>query len=128
MVFFYRNLLSIKPEGVSSVMDMLLTCLSDENVEVREMASKALSGIVRCSQRQSIIALKVTNPRLIKLKILIHYSSDPFCYDSPEGETARKEGPVVRGVASHIALSHPWHMRTHRKLPVFRRVMDAFTD
>ena len=40
-------------------MEVLLDCLGDENVEVREMASKALSGIVRCSQRQSIIPLKV---------------------------------------------------------------------
>jgi len=36
-------------------------CLGDENVEVREMASKVLSGIVRCSQRQSIIPFKVCN-------------------------------------------------------------------
>jgi len=40
-------------------MDVLLDCLSDENVEVREMASKVLSGVVRCSQRQSIVPLKV---------------------------------------------------------------------
>ena len=40
-------------------MEVFLDCLGDENVEVREMASKALSGIVRCSQRQGIIPLKV---------------------------------------------------------------------
>lgn len=39
-------------------MAVLLDCLSDDNIEVREMASKALSGIVRVSQRQSIIPLK----------------------------------------------------------------------
>ncbi|KAF9648519.1 ARM repeat-containing protein [Thelephora ganbajun] len=58
VVFFYRNLLSISNSGVTQVMEVLLDCLGDENVEVREMASKALSGIVRCSQRQSIIPLK----------------------------------------------------------------------
>ncbi|GLB36441.1 putative protein with domain of unknown function (DUF3437) [Lyophyllum shimeji] len=58
VVFFYRNLLSISQDGVMQVMDVLLECLGDENVEVREMASKALSGIVRCSQRQSILPLK----------------------------------------------------------------------
>jgi len=41
-------------------MDVLLDCLSDENVEVREMSSKTLSGVVRCSQRQNIIPLKVS--------------------------------------------------------------------
>ena len=40
-------------------MDIMLNCLSDDNVEVREMASSALSGIVRVSQRQRIIPLKV---------------------------------------------------------------------
>ena len=59
VMFFYRNLLMISPTGVSKVMDVLLECLGDENVEVREMSSKTLSGIVRCSQRQSIVPLKV---------------------------------------------------------------------
>ncbi|KDR84826.1 hypothetical protein GALMADRAFT_233236 [Galerina marginata CBS 339.88] len=58
VVFFYRNLLSISQEGVAKLMDVLLDCLSDENVEVREMASKVFSGVVRCSQRQSILPLK----------------------------------------------------------------------
>lgn len=58
VVFFYRNLLSISSEGVTKVMDVLLDCLADENVEVRQMASKVLSGVVRCSQRQSIVPLK----------------------------------------------------------------------
>jgi proteasome activator subunit 4 len=39
-------------------MELLVNCLADENVEVREMASKTLAGVVRCSQRQSIIPLK----------------------------------------------------------------------
>lgn len=59
VVFFYRNLMAIQSDGVSKVMDVLLDCLADENVEVREMSSKALSGVVRCSQRQSIVSLKV---------------------------------------------------------------------
>ncbi|KAJ7456643.1 hypothetical protein FB451DRAFT_1276697 [Mycena latifolia] len=58
IVFFYRNLLSISADGVTKVMDVLLDCLADENVEVRQMASKVLSGVVRCSQRQSIVPLK----------------------------------------------------------------------
>lgn len=40
-------------------MEVLLDCLADENVEVRDMASKMLSGVVRCSQRHSIPSLKV---------------------------------------------------------------------
>ncbi|KAH9922007.1 ARM repeat-containing protein [Epithele typhae] len=58
IVFFYRNLLSMSSGLVSRLMGVLLDCLSDENIEVREMASKMLSGVVRCSQRQSIVPLK----------------------------------------------------------------------
>ena len=47
------------------VMDVFLDCLSDENVEVREMGSKALSGAIRCSQRQSILSLKVLKYSLL---------------------------------------------------------------
>ncbi|TCD70651.1 hypothetical protein EIP91_002372 [Steccherinum ochraceum] len=64
IVFFYRNLMSMSSALVTRVMDALLECLADENVEVREMASKMLSGVVRCSQRQSIIPLK---DRFVKL-------------------------------------------------------------
>lgn len=71
VVFFYRNLLAISPAGVSKVMDVLLDCLGDENVEVREMASKSLSGIVRCSQRQSIVPLKVRDASHAILPLII---------------------------------------------------------
>ncbi|KZT23745.1 hypothetical protein NEOLEDRAFT_1135845 [Neolentinus lepideus HHB14362 ss-1] len=58
VVFFFRNLLSIPDQSISAIMDVLLNCLADENVEVREMSSKVLSGLVRCSQRQKIVPLK----------------------------------------------------------------------
>ncbi|TFK57500.1 ARM repeat-containing protein [Heliocybe sulcata] len=58
VVFFFRNLLTIPDKSISAVMDVLLACLADENVEVREMSSKVLSGLVRCSQRQKIVPLK----------------------------------------------------------------------
>ncbi|TFY56124.1 hypothetical protein EVJ58_g7830 [Rhodofomes roseus] len=58
LVFYYRNLMSIPGDVTSKIMDVLLDCLADENVEVRDMASKMLSGVVRCSQRHSILSLK----------------------------------------------------------------------
>ncbi|KAF7789210.1 hypothetical protein EIP86_000151 [Pleurotus ostreatoroseus] len=58
LVFFYRNLMNLPSGVVLRMMDVLLDCLADENVEVREMASQMLSGVVRCSQRQSIIPLR----------------------------------------------------------------------
>ncbi|KAJ2996608.1 hypothetical protein NUW54_g7221 [Trametes sanguinea] len=81
IVFFYRNLLSMSSNIVARLMHVLLDCLSDENIEVREMASKMLSGVVRCSQRQSIIPLKdrfVNTLRRTKLP----KRGDPAYHDS----------------------------------------------
>ena len=66
VVYFYRNMMAISPAGVKRTMSAVLDCLADENVEVREMASKALSGIVRSSQRQSVVPLKVGSIFLLK--------------------------------------------------------------
>lgn len=66
MVFFYKNLISFTEESASNITDVVIECLSDENVEVREMAAKILSGLLRCSQRQSIIPLRV---RILPLKL-----------------------------------------------------------
>jgi proteasome activator subunit 4 len=51
--------MGISNASASMIMDLMINCLSDDNVEVREMASSSLSGIVRVSQRQNIIPLKV---------------------------------------------------------------------
>ncbi|THH09871.1 hypothetical protein EW145_g1718 [Phellinidium pouzarii] len=58
IIFFYRNLVSFSEECVARLMDAVIACLSDENVEVREMAAKLLSGLLRCSQRRSILPLR----------------------------------------------------------------------
>lgn len=47
---------------MKSVLDVLLECIRDENVEVRETAAKTLSGVIRCSQRQQILPFKVSVP------------------------------------------------------------------
>ncbi|KAF7306621.1 hypothetical protein MIND_00453500 [Mycena indigotica] len=52
VVFFYRNLLSISSTGVSQVMDVLLDCLGDENVE----------SIVPLKNRFLALARKTTLP------------------------------------------------------------------
>ncbi|KAF8587289.1 ARM repeat-containing protein [Ramaria rubella] len=58
VVFWYRNLASFSEESVSKMMDVLLQCLHDDNLEVREMAAKTLSSVLRSSQRQRILPLK----------------------------------------------------------------------
>lgn len=59
-VFYFRNLLNLPDGSVKRVLDVLLECIRDENVEVRETAAKTLSGVIRCSQRQRILPLKVS--------------------------------------------------------------------
>ncbi|KAH9081608.1 hypothetical protein EDB83DRAFT_2512470 [Lactarius deliciosus] len=76
VVFFYRNLMGISNASASRIMDLMLNCLSDDNVEVREMASSSLSGIVRVSQRQSIIPLKDHFVSLAR-KVRLTTRSDP---------------------------------------------------
>ena len=67
---------------ITRMMDVLLDCLSDENVEVRESASKMLSGVVRCSQRHSIIPLRVrrgvNNPVTVYSRDFGSHSQDRF--------------------------------------------------
>jgi proteasome activator subunit 4 len=58
VVFWYRNLTSFSEESVARMMDVLLQCLHDENLEVREMAAKTLSSVLRSAQRQRILPLK----------------------------------------------------------------------
>jgi len=65
-VFYFRNLLNLPESTVKNVMDVLLQCLRDENVEVRETAAKTLSGVIRCSQRQHILPLKVRFTKLAR--------------------------------------------------------------
>ncbi|KAJ8084329.1 Proteasome activator BLM10 [Marasmius tenuissimus] len=96
IVFFYRNLLSIPPEGASKVMEVLLECLADENVEVREMASKMLSGVVRCSQRQSILPLKKKFVNTIRKTTL------PARKDPGYAEALRKLHSAILGVCALI--------------------------
>jgi hypothetical protein len=71
--------MGISNASVSKIMDLMLNCLSDDNVEVREMASSALSGIVRVSQRQSIIPLKVMPDRAIFSCSILMKTSGSLC-------------------------------------------------
>jgi len=57
-IVYFRNLFYLSPEVVQEVNSLLLELLQDAHLEVREMASTTLSGIIRCSQRGMIRQLK----------------------------------------------------------------------
>lgn len=58
-LFYFRNLVGVSDVCVRRVMEVVISCLADENIEVREMAKKVLSGLLRCSQRRQILPLRV---------------------------------------------------------------------
>jgi proteasome activator subunit 4 len=94
VVFFYRNLMGISDASAAMIMELMLNCLSDDNVEVREMASSSLSGIVRVSQRQSIIPLKVISNRLIAvLQPHVDAMPGPLCKSCTQSETYDETRP-----------------------------------
>lgn len=45
---------------ITRIIGVLLECLKDDNVEVRQMAAKTLAGLLRCSKRDKILELKVS--------------------------------------------------------------------
>ncbi|KAK0534618.1 Proteasome activator BLM10 [Tilletia horrida] len=57
-IVYFRNLFYLKSDVVHEVNELLLELLEDTHLEVREMASLTLSGIIRCSQRGMIRQLK----------------------------------------------------------------------
>lgn len=65
-MFWYRNLASFTEEAMSGMVDVILQCLEDENLEVREMAAKTLSSVLRSSQRHRILPLKARFVRTVR--------------------------------------------------------------
>ncbi|PWN54156.1 hypothetical protein IE53DRAFT_24314 [Violaceomyces palustris] len=57
-VFYFQNLFYLDSKIVQQIVELLFDLLRDKHLEVREMAATTLSGIVRCSQRRMIKALK----------------------------------------------------------------------
>ncbi|WFD01127.1 Proteasome activator BLM10 [Malassezia yamatoensis] len=57
-VVYFQNLFYWTSDLVEEVIQLLLSLLADPHLEVREMAATTLSGIVRCSQRSLVPALR----------------------------------------------------------------------
>jgi proteasome activator subunit 4 len=59
LVFLYRNLAAFSDDMILEIVNCLIDCLGDENVEVRNTAAKVFAGVLRCSQRSQIPRLRV---------------------------------------------------------------------
>lgn len=134
VVYFYRNMMAISPAGVKRTMSAVLDCLADENVEVREMASKALSGIVRSSQRQSVVPLKVGVACLWLRVIAPNQNSadpphpEPLHHPRQSDRPALAAGPWVRGRAAQAALGNFGPVCANTERAVYCRAVDAAFD
>jgi len=58
LVFFYRNMASFSTASINQILDVFIHGLKDENLEVRNTAAKVFAGVLRCSQRSQIPALR----------------------------------------------------------------------
>ena len=62
---YFRGLPLVDNATASSIMEVLTECLTDKNLEVRDLASSVLSTVLRTSQRASIVVFKVSQGCLI---------------------------------------------------------------
>ncbi|PVF98837.1 hypothetical protein CPB86DRAFT_757643 [Serendipita vermifera] len=75
-VFYFRQMQLLSDVRVVQILEVVCKCLDDENISVRETAATTLSGILRCSPRQSVITLKDRFQRLAR-KTKIPPRDDP---------------------------------------------------
>ncbi|OUM60597.1 hypothetical protein PIROE2DRAFT_46090 [Piromyces sp. E2] len=68
-LFFFKHLFYISSEMKDNIIKLLADTLQDSRIEVRQLANETLSGIIRCSSRESIEQLKDYFEGLLKEKL-----------------------------------------------------------
>jgi hypothetical protein len=68
-IYFFKHLFYISSELKDKVIQLLAHTLQDSRIEVRQLANETLSGIIRCSSRESIEHLKNYFEELLKEKL-----------------------------------------------------------
>jgi proteasome activator subunit 4 len=69
-VFYFRQMPHIRDIQRVALLEAVVRCLDDENQDVREMAARTLTGILRVSPRRSVLTLKERFTRLLAGKTL----------------------------------------------------------
>jgi proteasome activator subunit 4 len=69
-VFYFRQMPLIRDAKVVELLEAVCRCLDDENQEVREMAARTLTGILRVSPRRSVLTLRDRFVRVLAGKTL----------------------------------------------------------
>ncbi|KAI7908029.1 uncharacterized protein BX663DRAFT_425475 [Cokeromyces recurvatus] len=68
-IFFFKNLFTLNSTQVLRIMEVIGQMLMDTQIEVRQLASVTLGGLVRCSQRDAIQTLLAQFIAKIQVKI-----------------------------------------------------------
>ncbi len=58
-IFVFHNIFHFDEGMINMTLDMIMAMLEDAQVEVRVLAAKTLSGVIRCVNRSSVLRLKV---------------------------------------------------------------------
>ncbi|KAI9483082.1 MAG: hypothetical protein EXX96DRAFT_599664 [Benjaminiella poitrasii] len=68
-IFFFKNLFVLNSMQVLRIMEVIGQMLLDSQIEVRQLASVTLGGLIRCSQRDAIQTLLAQFTNKIQVKI-----------------------------------------------------------
>ncbi|KAF5377581.1 hypothetical protein D9615_005140 [Tricholomella constricta] len=119
VVFFYRNLLSISQDGVMQVMDVLLECLGDENVENRFVSLTRKVTLPPRRDPTYTESLRALHSAILGLCALIEslpYSVEPWLPSLTEVLAPHATDPppistTIRKCASEFKKTHQdtWH-------------------
>lgn len=84
---------------IARIMDVLLDCLKDDNVEVRQMAAKTLAGLLRCSKRSKIPELKVGLYSIPEPLLIVLFRIDSYALSNAPKYQIAKTQAITRPFA-----------------------------
>jgi proteasome activator subunit 4 len=107
-VLFFRHLFLLSTESKSMMMDTLYKLISDSQVEVRQLASITISGLVQCSERSAIESLiHRFEARLKEFQLPKRNRNDPI---TPEySQLINQKHSAVLGLSS-VVLAFPYEV------------------
>lgn len=108
-VLFYRHLPLLDKTIELHIMESIAGLLQDHQVEVREAASITLSGLIRCSQRDSMLRLK-----------------QDFCKQLTENPVHKRRRGDTAASGSLSSLAHESLVRRHSAVLGLSSIVMAF--
>jgi len=102
-IFVFHNIFQFDENMMNATLDMIMVLMEDPQVEVRELAGKTLSGIIRCANRSSGARLKDHFSRMLGTKVANK--------KKPEPEALLRRHVGVLGLSA-LVLAFPYEIPT----------------